>query len=1278
MTPERAKQLFDDAGAFVRQNALDDAEKAARELVDAFESPQGIVPEPERVNYGMALAVLANVVLNRKGAQAAVDLFSEALARMPDVPSLRRAGVFLNFARLFEYIKQRGYLVGAAARAISDATEGARKLDSEALGIVIEALTIQRQAGARTEEAVTVLQAALSTAQSSEPEDWPLIARLHQALRDALLDARRYREAQPHAEFMVGVMAVRHGSESAEVGDAHMDYGLALDQSGRYRDAEHQYRTALRILQRQRGRQDRSVTVARQNLAELARVLGDLEEAARQFRVLETEDRERNPDPSARNAQLLVNYGRTLTSLHRYAEAAETLNAARDIYAERNGVESPRYARVLLALGQLAQARDRHEEAVKLLEESARIRDACGHGADADYARFEAAVSALHLSDPDAATSRARGLIRAAKERLGATDPEVVTMLTHFVHHQADRLTESGGSEQFLNELRADLEEVDDIGRFALVEILSALGERALAAALDQRRQLQILHLSLVMAETQMSQQSIDRAWRFLARYRSAETTALRLRARRYLQYDPSPRRDRIAKLKKEIEHIDLELSGEQDDAQLRSDRDRYVDELSDEEFALAASTSQYRLDLEFIGDEPPRIELDSASAVLVVSQYVRYPHGGLCYAMFVIGPAKHPVRLVDLGDVEAIDKLIRGFRQALVDEGRRAEPNEVAWRSVGMELSSRLFEPLRPLLGGVRTLRVLADGAIAFLSLGTLPRREGGHLLDEFDITYDLGLKTFGSVLFEEDTGIDGPPVVIGAPQYTTYGEGKRDDAHDDTEFLAQFRDGGRFEPLANSETECCEIAKLLKVSPLLREEATEAAFTALRGPEILHVSTHGFFLEVQADNDKRAAAPFGFLARRRGLTASLARTGLAFSGANDYLDGRPCPPGTSDGILYGSEIADCDFMRTDLVTLSACQTGLGDVARGDGVHGLQRAFLSAGARTVICSLWEVPDRPTKELFTRFYARVLAEEPRGQAFHRTVRELAAAYPRHPIAWGGFTLVGETEKLARFTIRTLKIVSLKLPHKEAEDGSPATQAERSIDRAESQARAGDVNAAIELLTEGLRDQTIPAALRARMLYSRAGIKRKAGRLEDALADYRELEGLPDLPARLRQSAIFDAGTTHILAKNPAGAVERYTTYLNGDLAPEDVAMALVNRAFAYASLGDPDRAVADFTSVIDGAHMPPNQRAKARVGRAELRLGKGDLASAVEDADSIINQGGEPSELAGAYLIRGMASESGGSADEARQFYARARDVPGQPAHTLELAKKLLSQLDGS
>ena len=118
---------------------------------------------------------------------------------------------------------------------------------------------------------------------------------------------------------------------------------------------------------------------------------------------------------------------------------------------------------------------------------------------------------------------------------------------------------------------------------------------------------------------------------------------------------------------------------------------------------------------------------------------------------------------------------------------------------------------------------------------------------------------------------------------------------------------------------------------------------------------------------------------------------------------------------------------MRTDLVTLSACQTGLGDVAHGDGVHGLQRAFLSAGAKTVVCSLWEVPDAPTCQMFTSFYTRVLAEESRGNAFHQTVRELAARYPLHPVAWGGFILVGRTDKLARFTSRSLSIRSYRWP-----------------------------------------------------------------------------------------------------------------------------------------------------------------------------------------------------------------------------------------------------------
>jgi len=275
MTPEQAEQLFAATDAFLRQNALDDAESAARELVHTFESPDGIVPETERVNYGMALGVLAKIALKRTSAQAAVNVFTDALERMPFAPSVRRAVVFLNSARLFKCIGQYGYSADTALRAVSDVANDAHKLESRALEVVFEALTILRNVGGHTEAAVTVLQAALSTAQSAETKESSLIVRLHKALKDVLLATGRYQDAQPHAEFMIAVVAARYGAESAEVGDAYVDYGLTLDQSGRYRDAKHHYRTALRILWRHRGPLHPSVMLVRRNLAEIAPMCGD-------------------------------------------------------------------------------------------------------------------------------------------------------------------------------------------------------------------------------------------------------------------------------------------------------------------------------------------------------------------------------------------------------------------------------------------------------------------------------------------------------------------------------------------------------------------------------------------------------------------------------------------------------------------------------------------------------------------------------------------------------------------------------------------------------------------------------------------------------------------------------------------------------------------------------------------------------------------------------------------------------------------------------------------
>ncbi|MBU0487844.1 MAG: CHAT domain-containing protein [Bacteroidetes bacterium] len=181
----------------------------------------------------------------------------------------------------------------------------------------------------------------------------------------------------------------------------------------------------------------------------------------------------------------------------------------------------------------------------------------------------------------------------------------------------------------------------------------------------------------------------------------------------------------------------------------------------------------------------------------------------------------------------------------------------------------------------------------------------------------------------------------------------------------------------------------------------ANETTFKSLLGknsPRILHIATHGFFCP-EPDSAVWASSPNRFTGSRNPLM----RSGLVLAGGNRAWSGMPPLPGTDDGILTAEEISNTFLGNTDLVVLSACETGLGDIRRGEGVYGLQRAFLVAGAKSVIMSLWQVPDSETTELMELFYENWLSGKTKYDAFHDAQSELSKKYD--PFFWAAFVLV---------------------------------------------------------------------------------------------------------------------------------------------------------------------------------------------------------------------------------------------------------------------------------
>lgn len=201
---------------------------------------------------------------------------------------------------------------------------------------------------------------------------------------------------------------------------------------------------------------------------------------------------------------------------------------------------------------------------------------------------------------------------------------------------------------------------------------------------------------------------------------------------------------------------------------------------------------------------------------------------------------------------------------------------------------------------------------------------------------------------------------------------------------------------------------------------DATEESFKHLDGtrPKMMHIATHGFYFTEEAVKSQFARPEMELLidgGRQTGRIVEqkpMTRSGLLFSGCNRTVRHEKVPDEEEDGILTAQEISMLDLRGLDLVVLSACQTGLGDIVSGEGVFGLQRGFKMAGAKTIIMSLWNVNDESTMKMMTSFYHHYLEGMSKEKAFHVAQDELRKEIPTQQERpdWAAFIMLDGMNK----------------------------------------------------------------------------------------------------------------------------------------------------------------------------------------------------------------------------------------------------------------------------
>jgi CHAT domain-containing protein len=415
--------------------------------------------------------------------------------------------------------------------------------------------------------------------------------------------------------------------------------------------------------------------------------------------------------------------------------------------------------------------------------------------------------------------------------------------------------------------------------------------------------------------------------------------------------------------------------------------------------------------------------------------QYVRVrirapgeEEGELHYIALVLAREKGNASFVDLGSASAIDHLVEEWRQSLwrtftTRTSILPPPSNPVTQS-GQRLREAIWDPVAAKIGRLRLIFIIPDGSLHQVTLAGLPAQQGGYLVEHQPAFHLLSTGRDLVRLRDEETH---PPsakglLALGNPDYDADNQ-VRSKELENTESTGTYR--GRttacaamlqqhWDRLPESGREVEAIGSFFQdgepVLVLTDAAATEERFKQeAPGKRILHLATHGFFLQgpCLSAEDPGGAGPTTRPIGENPLLLS----GLVLAGANSK---RAAGSEGEDGILTAEELAALDLRGVEIVALSACDTGRGSVEAGEGVFGLRRALEIAGARTVLTSLWPVPDNEARDWMEAFYRSKLGgasvlESSRNASLRVLDALRQSGAPTHPYLWAGFVAAGGWE-----------------------------------------------------------------------------------------------------------------------------------------------------------------------------------------------------------------------------------------------------------------------------
>ena len=876
---------------------------------------------------------------------------------------------------------------------------------------------------------------------------------------DRLIEERKFADATQKTEAALTIRRQVLGAMHPDVAYSASRLGIIAFYQGQYERAEAHLTEALTIRQQTLGADHVDVAQTLNDLATVIQVRGDYVRPERMYQtalgiyektLTTVKASPRAAAVEAQIAELLSNLGRLYYARGDYLRSeAQYLKAL--ALREKRGSGDPGVAEVLANVGGVYYSWGRYDDAVRALERALAIQEKQlppNHPSMAT-SNFNLAAVYLNRGDFRSAVTRFERALSIDREALDPQHPRLATRMVGLAealrlsgeYARADVLYEQALAirERSLGSAHPDVattimarallrHATGDVNAAADLMLRAAdLREDTLALVLttgseEQKR----LYLRTLSDETDIAiSLDLSASPRIAAATRLALTAILQRKGRvvdavadqmaalrRHLTDADRDTLDRLSQARSRLATTALRgVSTDQQRESLLILR-RQIEEL---EQAISARSGEFRA--ASARATLPAIEeaLPTGTALVEFASYrpflVRNAHdvafGPPRYAAYVLRSDGMAAGF-DLGEAAVIEQHVQRFRAAL------SNPADRTVQRAGRTLHGDLMAPLHDSLRDVERIIVSPDGALNLIPFAALADERDAYLVQRFTISYvasgrDLTrFRTSGAGSADSTTA-----VIVANPQFEAASRNARAQpaASPSTRALqaGELAQVLRFAPLPGTGLESAALQSVLPGARVYTGiNATEAQLKAIRGPSILHIATHGFFLRPQT-RPSATTRPYSIVAPQSPGTASereeaLVRSGLALAGANQRSSGDG-----EDGLLTALEVTGLDLWGTRMVVLSACETGVGEVKNGEGVYGLRRALVLAGSESQVMSLWRIPDAATRDLMVAYYGRLRAREGRAEALRQVqLAMLNGERTRtHPFYWAGFIESGD-------------------------------------------------------------------------------------------------------------------------------------------------------------------------------------------------------------------------------------------------------------------------------